>query len=44
MPFGPKESSGWLGLVVDIMEGLEISASQRKAIYADNARRILKLK
>jgi predicted TIM-barrel fold metal-dependent hydrolase len=44
MPFGPKDTSGWLGLIVDMIEGLEISAKQRKAIYEDNARRTLKLK
>jgi aminocarboxymuconate-semialdehyde decarboxylase len=44
MPFGPKETSGWLGLIADMMDGLEISPEQRKAIYEDNARNILKLK
>ena len=44
MPFGPKETSGRLGLIVDMIEGMDIKPEQRKAIYEDNARRILKLK
>jgi uncharacterized protein len=43
MPFGPKDTSGWAGLNMEMIEGMEISAAQRKAIYEDNARRILKL-
>ena len=44
MPFGPKESPGRLGLIIDTVEGMEIGPEQRKAIYEDNARRILNLK
>jgi predicted TIM-barrel fold metal-dependent hydrolase len=44
MPFGPKETSGWLGLIVDMIEGMDITPEQRKAIYEDNTRRILNLR
>ena len=43
MPFGPKETSGWLGMIVDVIEGMDITPEQRTAIYEDNTRRILKL-
>jgi len=44
MPFGPKETNGWLGLIVEMLDNLDITQQQRDAIYGGNAKRILKLK
>jgi len=43
MPFGPKETKGWLGLIVEMLDSLDITPQQREAIYGGNAKRILKL-
>jgi aminocarboxymuconate-semialdehyde decarboxylase len=43
-PFGPKKTNGWLGMITEIIDNLDITPDERRAIYEGNARRILKLK
>jgi aminocarboxymuconate-semialdehyde decarboxylase len=43
-PFGPKKTNGWLGMIAEMLDNLDITPEERRAIYEGNARRILKLK
>jgi uncharacterized protein len=43
-PLGPEKTNGWLGLITEVVDSLDITAEARKAIYEGNARRLLKLK
>ena len=43
-PFGPKETSGWCGMVTQVIEGLDLTREERETIYEGNARRLLHLK
>ena len=43
-PFGPKKTNGWLGMIIEVLEGLDMRQEERRAIYEGNARRLLKLK
>jgi predicted TIM-barrel fold metal-dependent hydrolase len=43
-PMGPKETNGWAGMVIEVVDGLDITQEERAAIYEGNARRLLKLK
>jgi len=42
-PMGPKETSGWLGMVKKVVDELDISDEARRAIFAGNAKRLLKM-
>jgi aminocarboxymuconate-semialdehyde decarboxylase len=44
MPFDPEKGSAYIRWTIEIIDRLEISASERQAIYEGNARRLLKLK
>jgi len=43
-PVGPKKTNGWLGMITEVVDSLDITPDERRAIYEGNARRILKLK
>jgi uncharacterized protein len=43
-PFDPEKGSAYIRWTIDILDSLEISSEERKAIYEGNARRLLKLK
>jgi aminocarboxymuconate-semialdehyde decarboxylase len=43
MPFDPEKGSAYIRWTIEIIDRLEISASDRQAIYEGNARRLLKL-
>jgi uncharacterized protein len=42
-PFGPKKTNGWLGLITEMLDSLDISQADREAIYGGNAARLLNL-
>jgi predicted TIM-barrel fold metal-dependent hydrolase len=44
MPFDPEKGSAYIRWTIEIIDRLEISPSERQAIYEGNARRLLKLK
>jgi predicted TIM-barrel fold metal-dependent hydrolase len=43
MPFDPEKGSAYIRWTIEIIDRLEISPSERQAIYEGNARRLLKL-
>jgi predicted TIM-barrel fold metal-dependent hydrolase len=43
-PFDPEKGSAYIRWTIDIIDKLEITDAERKAIYEGNARRLLKLK
>jgi aminocarboxymuconate-semialdehyde decarboxylase len=43
-PFDPEKGSAYIRWTIDILDKLEITDAERKAIYEGNARRLLKLK
>jgi predicted TIM-barrel fold metal-dependent hydrolase len=43
-PFDPEKGSAYIRWTIEIIDSLQISASERQAIYEGNARRLLKLK
>jgi len=43
-PFDPEKGSAYIRWTIDIIDNLDISSEDRKAIYEGNARRLLKLK
>lgn len=43
-PFDPEKGSAFIRWTIDILDGLDITPADRKAIYEDNARKHLKLK
>ena len=43
MPFDPEKGSAYIRWTIEIIDRLEISSSERQAIYEGNARRLLKL-
>lgn len=43
-PFDPEKGSAFIRWTIDILDNLDITAADRKAIYEGNARRLLKLK
>ena len=43
-PFDPERGSAYIRWTIDILDKLEITDAERKAIYEGNARRLLKLK
>jgi uncharacterized protein len=43
-PFDPEKGSAYIRWTIDILNGLDISSEERKAIFEGNARRLLKLK
>jgi len=43
-PLGPKKTNGWLGMIIEVVEDLDMTEEERRAIYEGNARRLLKLK
>lgn len=43
-PFDPEKGSAYIRSTIRIIDGLDISAADRKAIYEGNARKMLKLK
>jgi predicted TIM-barrel fold metal-dependent hydrolase len=43
-PLGPKKTNGWLGMITEVLDNLDTTPDERRAIYEGNARRILKLK
>lgn len=43
-PMGPKKTNGWLGMITEVLDSLDTTPDERRAIYEGNARRILKLK
>ncbi len=43
-PFDPEKGSAYIRWTIDILDKLEISDAERKAIYEGNARKLLKLK
>ena len=44
MPFDPEKGSAYIRWTIEIIDRLEISPSERQAIYEGNARRLLKLR
>jgi predicted TIM-barrel fold metal-dependent hydrolase len=42
-PFGPKKTNGWLGLITEMLDSLDIGQTDRDAIYGGNAKRLLNL-
>jgi uncharacterized protein len=44
MPFDPEKGSAFIRWGIEVIDALEITAAERKAIYEENARRLLKLK
>ena len=42
-PFDPEKGSAFIRWTIDILDNLDITAAARKAIYEDNARKLLKL-
>lgn len=43
-PFDPEKGSAYIRWTIDILDKLEITDAERKAIYEGNARKLLKLK
>jgi predicted TIM-barrel fold metal-dependent hydrolase len=43
-PFDPEKGSAYIRWTIEIIDSLDISPEERKAIYEGNARRLLKLK
>jgi aminocarboxymuconate-semialdehyde decarboxylase len=43
-PFDPEKGSAYIRWTIEIIDNLDISSEDRKAIYGGNARRLLKLK
>ena len=43
-PFDPEKGSAFIRWTIDILDNLDITPPDRKAIYEDNARKLLKLK
>jgi predicted TIM-barrel fold metal-dependent hydrolase len=43
-PFDPERGSAYIRWTIELIDGLDISSEDRKAIYEGNARRLLKLK
>lgn len=43
-PFDPEKGSAYIRWTIDILDNLDITDEERKAIYEGNARRLLKLK
>jgi len=43
-PFDPEKGSAFIRWTIDILDNLDITPPARKAIYEDNARKLLKLK
>ena len=43
-PFDPEKGSAFIRWTIEILDNLDITPADRKAIYEDNARRLLKLK
>jgi aminocarboxymuconate-semialdehyde decarboxylase len=43
-PFDPEKGSAYIRWTIDILDKLEITEAERKAIYEGNARKLLKLK
>jgi len=43
-PFDPEKGSAYIRWTIEIIDSLDIQPSERKAIYEDNAKRLLKLK
>jgi predicted TIM-barrel fold metal-dependent hydrolase len=44
MPFDPEKGTAYIRSTTEIIDGLDITSEERKAIYEGNARRLLKLK
>lgn len=44
MPFDPEKGTAYIRWTIEIIDSLDIKPKERKAIYEDNARRLLKLK
>lgn len=42
-PMGPKETNGWMGMCKQVVDELDITDGERRAIFSDNAKRLLKL-
>ena len=43
MPFDPEKGTAYIRWTIEIIDSLEIRSAERQAIYAGNARRLLKL-
>ena len=43
-PFDPEKGSAYIRWTIEIIDGLDITPQERKAIYEGNARKLLKLK
>jgi aminocarboxymuconate-semialdehyde decarboxylase len=43
MPFDPEKGSAYIRWTIEIIDSLDISPTERQAIYEGNARRLLKL-
>jgi predicted TIM-barrel fold metal-dependent hydrolase len=44
MPFDPEKGSAYIRWTIEVIEDLDISSEDRRAIYEGNARRLLRLK
>jgi aminocarboxymuconate-semialdehyde decarboxylase len=42
-PFDPEKGPGYIRSTIEIIDSLDITPEQRRAIYEGNARRLLKL-
>jgi predicted TIM-barrel fold metal-dependent hydrolase len=43
-PFDPEKGSAYIRWTIEVIDGLDITPEERKAVYEGNAKRLLKFK